>query len=488
MSETPSADTTSAATPGINRLNKLARVLAGAEHGLPLTRLGGRVSEVAPSHIKVSGLAAGAELGSFVEVECGDKCILGEVIGIQEHSTTVKLYSSAPKLGLGCRAWIREELAIKPDQSWLGRVINAIGQPIDGKEPLHDGNAIYPIDRDPLAPMSLKRVREPVATGVRAVDLFSPICAGQRIGVFAGSGVGKSTLVSMLTRSSSFKTIVVALVAERSREVREFIEDVIEPSSARAVTVVATSSESAMMRKLAAKTAMTVAEYFRDRGDDVLLIVDSVTRYAHALREVALAAGEPPVARGYAPSVFAELPRLLERAGPGTAATGSITGVFSVLVDGDDHNDPVADTVRGILDGHIVLDRNIADQGRYPAINPLTSISRLASHVWSAEEATLVRRLRALISNFEDTRELRVLGAYKPGSDADLDQAVALTPMLYRFLTQLPGDQPSTKVFDELAAALAQLRSQEESQSGEAKSARPPPPSQRGLAQHATRR
>jgi flagellum-specific ATP synthase len=216
-----------------------------------------------------------------------------------------------------------------------------------------------------------------------------------------------------------------------------------------------------MMRKMAAKTAMAIAEYFRDIGDDVLLIMDSVTRYAHALREVALAAGELPVARGYTPSVFAELPRLLERAGPGTPTTGSITGIFSVLVDGDDHNDPVADAVRGVLDGHVVLDRSIAEQGRYPAVNPLSSISRLASIVWSKEEATLVRRLRALISRFEETRELRTLGGYKPGADAELDQAIAVTPIIYRLLTQIPGDPPSRRIFDELAAALSELKAQQ---------------------------
>jgi flagellum-specific ATP synthase len=350
--------------------------------------------------------------------------------------------------------------------------VNALGEPIDGNTWLPQGSRAYKIDNEPLEPLSLDRIHRPVTTGVRSIDLFTPICAGQRIGIFAGSGVGKSTLISMLARSNGFKTLVVALVAERAREVREFIEDVIQATGARAVTVVATSSESAMMRKMAAKTAMAVAEYFRDIGDDVLLIMDSVTRYAHALREVALAAGELPVARGYTPSVFAELPRLLERAGPGTPTTGSITGIFSVLVDGDDHNDPVADAVRGVLDGHIVLDRSIAEQGRYPAVNPLSSISRLASIVWSKEEATLVRRLRALISRFEETRELRTLGGYKPGADPELDQAIAVTPIIYRLLTQLPGDPPSRKVFDELAAALSELKAQQKTaeEGGSAKS------------------
>jgi flagellum-specific ATP synthase len=278
----------------------------------------------------------------------------------------------------------------------------------------------------------------------------------------------------MLARSKGFSAIVVALVAERAREVREFIDDVIAPTGTRAITVVATSSESAVMRKLAAKTAMTTAEWLRDEGEDVLLIVDSITRYAHALREIALAAGEPPVARGYAPSVMAELPRLLERAGPGQPSTGSITGIFSVLVDGDDHNDPIADTIRGILDGHIVLDRSIAEQGRYPAIDPLKSISRLAPHVWSKDEAALVRRLRALLSKFEDTRELRTLGAYKPGSDTELDQAVVIVPIIYRFLNQMLDDPATNDVFAELKTSLERVSADD---GGDRSAAEPPPAS-----------
>lgn len=446
-----------------SRLARLGELLSSENARIPLTRVGGRVNEVTASHIRVGGLSTNVTLGSLVQMEIADAQSLGEVIAIQPLGATIKLFSSAPRIGLGSRVWVRDELVIKPCPNWIGRVVNALGEPIDGDRRLPQGERAYRIDNDPLEPLSLDRIQNPIVTGVRAIDLFTPICAGQRIGIFAGSGVGKSTLTAMLARSTGFKTLVVALVAERAREVREFIEDVIKPTGARAVTVVATSSESAMMRKMAAKTAMSIAEYFRDSGDDVLLIVDSVTRYAHALREVALAAGELPVARGYTPSVFAELPRLLERAGPGTPDTGSITGIFSVLVDGDDHNDPVADAVRGVLDGHIVLDRAIAEQGRYPAINPLSSISRLANIAWSKEEATLVRRLRSLISRFEETRELRTLGGYKPGADPELDQAIAVTPLIYRVLTQLPGDPPSRKVFDELAAALSELKNQQKS-------------------------
>jgi flagellum-specific ATP synthase len=236
--------------------------------------------------------------------------------------------------------------------------------------------------------------------------------------------------------------------------VREFLDETLSASRSSAVTVVATGDESPMMRRLAAKSAMTVAEYFRDRGEAVLLIVDSVTRYAHAAREIALAAGEPAIARGYAPSVFTDLPKLLERSGPGEEGSGSITGIFSVLVDGDDHNDPVADSIRGTLDGHIVLDRAIADQGRYPAVNVLASVSRLAQHAWTADQRALAIKLRAMIARYEDTRDLRLMGGYQRGGDADLDQAVALVPRIYAALSQEPAARPSEDAFKELADAL----------------------------------
>jgi flagellum-specific ATP synthase len=329
-------------------------------------------------------------------------------------------------------------------------VINALGEPLDDGGFLLPGEREMPIDANPPPAMSRTRVSKPLQTGVRIIDLFSPLCIGQRIGIFAGSGVGKTTLLAMLAKSSGFDTVVTALVGERGREVREFLEEALVHHRSRAITVVSTSDESPMMRRLAAKTATTVAEYFRDRGESVLLIVDSVTRFAHAAREVALATGEPAIARGYAPSVFSDLPRLLERAGPGTEGKGSITGIFSVLVDGDDHNEPVADTVRGTLDGHIVLDRDVADQGRFPAINVLASVSRLAQHVWSPEEANLVRKLRAMIARYEDTRDLRLMGGYQPGRDNELDQAVQLVPKIYDVMRQAQSDPSCAQPFQEL--------------------------------------
>jgi flagellum-specific ATP synthase len=259
----------------------------------------------------------------------------------------------------------------------------------------------------------------------------------------------------MLARSQGFDSTVIALVGERGREVREFLEDALGEGRARAITVVATGDESPMMRRLAPKTAMSIAEFLRDKGENVLLIIDSITRFAHAAREVALAAGEPPVARGYAPSVFSDLPKLLERAGPGPDGVGAITGIFSVLVDGDDHNDPVADSIRGTLDGHIVLDRSIADQGRYPAVNVLSSVSRLARAAWTADEAKLIGMLRALIARFEDTRDLRLMGGYRPGTDPELDRAIGVVPRVYEALRQNPQDRGSADAFQDIVRALA---------------------------------
>lgn len=302
--------------------------------------------------------------------------------------------------------------------------------------------------------MARQRVGTAFMTGVKVIDIFTPLCFGQRMGVFAGSGVGKSTLLAMLAGADAFDTVVVALIGERGREVREFLEDTIGDSMAKTVAVVATSDESAMMRRRAPDTAMRVAEHFRDQGHRVLLVLDSITRFAHALREVATGTGEPPVARGYPASVFTELPKLLERAGPGAEGKGSITAIISVLVDGDDHNDPVADSVRGILDGHVVLDRAIAEQGRYPPVNPLSSISRLAGKAWNIEQRALVTRLKSMISRFEDTRDIRLLGAYQGGVDAELDMAVRQVPLIYEALTQSPRDRPSADPFSDLARHL----------------------------------
>jgi flagellum-specific ATP synthase len=435
-------------------LEQLERWLAGARKEAKVTT-GGIVSEVAPAFYRVSGLSRIVQLGECLELEAGGRRHLGEVVRIDAAAATVKPFEPTSRAGLGAIAWHKGFITFNPDASWKGRVINALASPIDGRGPLIHSEPSLSADREPPAPMQRHRVRSPLKTGVKVLDLFTPLCAGQRVGVFAGSGIGKSTLLSMLARSQGFDSAVIALVGERGREVREFLEDALGQGRERAVTVVATGDESPMMRRLAPKTAMTIAEFLRDRGENVLLIIDSITRFAHAAREVALAAGEPPVARGYAPSVFSDLPKLLERAGPGPAGVGSITGIFSVLVDGDDHNDPVADSIRGTLDGHIVLDRVIADQGRYPAVNVLSSVSRLAGAAWSAEQAKLISMLRALIARFEDTRDLRLMGGYRAGTDPELDRAIGVVPRVYAVLRQGPQDLASVDAFQDIVRALA---------------------------------
>jgi flagellum-specific ATP synthase len=434
----------------MNALERLESTLASLRKDVPTVRVGGLVSEVTPTHYRVSGLSRYVRLGDLIGLNIDDQVQLGEVVRIDGNGITAKPFDSHIGAGLGLVAYRLPPKTISPHPSWKGRVLNALAQPLDDAGTLHIGDRVMSTDASPPPAISRARVRTPLRTGVRVLDLFTPLCVGQRVGIFAGSGVGKTTLLSMLAQSQGFDTVVTALVGERGREVREFLDEALIHYRSRAITVVSTSDESPMMRRLAAKTATTIAEYFRDRGDSVLLIVDSVTRFAHAAREIALATGEPAVARGYAPSVFSDLPRLLERSGPGSDGQGSITGIYSVLVDGDDHNEPVADTVRGTLDGHIVLDREIADQGRYPAVNVLSSVSRLAQQVWTADERNLLRKLRAMIARFEDTRDLRLMGGYQPGRDSELDQAVQLVPKIYDLMRQAPPDPPSREPYQEL--------------------------------------
>ena len=439
---------------GLPPLERLERRVAWAVRNLKTARVSGAVVEVSMSHYRVAGLSRFLKLGECVGVDVGDRVQIGEVVRIDGGSATLKPFDARSDAAIGARAYRADDLSLAPHRSWKGRVMDALGRPIDGAGELACGDKSASIDAPPPPPLKRGRVHAPLRTGVRVVDLFTPLCLGQRVGVFAGSGVGKSSLLAMLARAAPVDTVVIALVGERGREVREFLHDTLGEDRASAVAVVSTGDESPMMRRLAPKTAMAIAEYFRDLGESVLLIVDSVTRFAHAARDVALAAGEPAVARGYAPSVFSDLPRLLERAGPGAEGSGSITGIFSVLVDGDDHNDPVADAIRGALDGHIVLDRAIADEGRYPAVNVLSSISRMAHPAWRPEQRKVAANLRSLIARYEETRELRLMGGYTAGADPTLDKAIKSVPRIYEAMNQ-PVDAPRCDdPFIDLAAAL----------------------------------
>jgi flagellum-specific ATP synthase len=428
-------------------LRRFARPEALVSHG-------GRVKTIAAGHYTVTGLSQHVRLGEFVAHQSKTGVHLGEVVRVEPDIAFVCPIEPGEPIGIGDLILRRGAFRLSPDDSWCGRTINSLGEPIDGLGPLENGARARSISNTAPPSMTRQRVTKGFRTGVRAIDIFSPLCLGQRLGIFAGSGVGKSTLLSMLARADAFDKVVIALVGERGREVREFIEDTLGAHLQKSVAVVATSDESPMLRKMAPLSAITIAEHFRDEGHNVLLIVDSVTRFAHAIREVATASGEPPVARGYPASVFTEMPKLLERAGPGPEGTGSITAIISILVDGDNHNDPIADSTRGILDGHIVLDRALAEEGRYPPIDPLASISRLARKAWTPDEEKLVSRLKSLIHRFEETRDLRLIGGYRPGADPDLDMAVKQVPPIYECLKQTPGERPSRDAFADMAVAL----------------------------------
>ena len=437
----------------MNGLTRLAATIDTAMRDVGIVEVSGVVKGVAPSWQEVAGLSPFVSLGDLVLIDLGGREAMAEVVRVDSARAMVKIFDSEAQVGIGAKVRRGGEYFVSPDLSWKGRVIDALGRPIDANPFLAAGAAPRGPGKPPH-PLQRGRVGGKVVTGVRVVDMFTPLCRGQRMGVFAGSGVGKSTLLAMMAKAEGFDSVVIALVGERGREVREFIEDSLGDRLGKAVVVVATGDESPMMRRAAPRTAMCVAEYLRDRGEAVLLIVDSITRCAHAMREIALTAGEPPVARGYPPSVFADLPRLLERAGVGVAGAGSITGLFSVLVDGDDHNDPIADFVRGALDGHIVLSRGVADQGRFPAVDILGSISRLAPQAWSAAERAMAQRCKAMIARFEETKDLRLMTGHQKGADEELDRAVALVPRLYAWCRQAPEAPPCADVFAEAVSLI----------------------------------
>jgi flagellum-specific ATP synthase len=362
----------------------------------------------------------------------------------------------------GCRAIVTAApAAVRPSERWLGRVINAMGEPIDALGPLAPGHSPYPFRSAPPPAHARQRVGAPLDLGVRVLNTFITCCRGQRMGIFSGSGVGKSVLLSMLARNVSADVSVIGLVGERGREVQEFLQDDLGSAGlARSVVVVSTSDEPALMRRQAAYLTLAIAEYFRDEGKDVLVLMDSVTRFAMAQREIGLSAGEPPTAKGYTPTVFTELPRLLERAGPGIEQ-GTITGIFTVLVEGDDHNEPVADAVRGILDGHIVMERAIAERGRYPAINVLKSVSRTMPRSADPQFLTVINRARQVMATYADMEELIRLGAYRPGSSAEVDEAITLHRPLEQFLAQ--GKEEATRLGDgyrQLESILASLETE----------------------------
>ena len=378
-----------------------------------------------------------AKLGDLCRIipdkESGVAPIMAEVVGFKDKKTLLMPYDNVEGVGLGC---IVENtgypVTVTVGDSLLGKLLNGMGKPVAGGMV---AGVEYPVDADPPKPMERAIIDEILSLGVRAVDGLITIGKGQRIGIFAGSGVGKSTLMGMFARNTKADINVIALVGERGREVREFVErDLGEEGMRRSVVVVATSDRPALERKMAAKTATAIAEYFRDQGKDVLLMMDSLTRFSMAQREIGLASGEPPVTRGYPPSVYSEMPKLLERAGRNDK--GSITGLYTVLVDGDDFNEPIADTARSILDGHIVLDRKLAHRNHYPAIDVLQSISRCMSQVADKEHKQAAGKLRNVLATYNEAEDLINIGAYKSGSNPSIDYAIGKINVVNEFLCQ----------------------------------------------------
>jgi ATP synthase in type III secretion protein N len=427
---------------------------------LDLGVLGPRLDEVraveAAGRVRaIVGLAIraavpGARLGELVEiVRRGLPPLPAEVVGFELDDVMLVPLGAAD--GIGPDDPVRASGAaheIVVGSALLGRVLDGLGQPIDGGPPLVGER--YAVMRDPPNPMTRARIERPMSLGIRTLDGLLTTGEGQRVGLFAGSGVGKSTLLGQIARQAEADVFVACLIGERGREVREFLEDSLGPSGrARGVVVCATSDAPAMIRKKSAYVATAIAEFFRDQGKRVVLLLDSVTRFARAGREVGLSAGEPPARRGYPPSVFAELPRLLERSG--NAERGSITAFYTVLVEGGDMEEPIADEVRGILDGHVVLDRALAARGRFPAIDPLVSLSRVMDGIVTPEHRDAAARLRAALALYESKRDLVTLGAYKKGSDPKLDQVLSRIEPIEAFLKQRRDERVG------LAEATSQL-------------------------------
>ncbi|MCK6418063.1 MAG: flagellar protein export ATPase FliI [Alphaproteobacteria bacterium] len=438
-------------------MDRLADQALAAIDVIPEREVFGRVTKILGLLVEIAGFGTALSIGSIVHLRPGQGVdIPCEVVGFRDAHALLMPFGTLEGVGLGCKAVIQDHApVITPDERWLGRVINALAQPIDGKGPLHQGGHPVPLKNKPPPPHSRQRMGKHLDLGVRAVNTFTATCRGQRMGIFSGSGVGKSVLLSMMARYTAADVSVIGLVGERGREVQEFLEDDLGPDGlARSVVIVATGDEPALMRRQAAYVTLAVAEYFRDQGKQVLCLIDSVTRFAMAQREIGLSTGEPPTTKGYPPTTFGELARLLERAGPGAPGMGGITGLFSVLVEGDDTNEPVSDAVRGIVDGHIVMERKIADRGRYPAINVLKSISRAMPAAVSEERNVLLRRAKQVITTYEDMEELIRLGAYRKGSDPKVDEALILYPRIEEFLNQ-HKDQSST--IDESFAMLAEV-------------------------------
>jgi flagellum-specific ATP synthase len=421
-----------------------------------LTMRLGRVSRFFGTVVESSGPDAFVGEMCQIQSRSAGTPVSAEVLGLKDGKVLLMPYDDLHGMALGSQVVATGQPAYTPaGEALLGRVVDAFGAPLDGR-PLNGTLTQCRLRPEPINPLERARVSDVLETGVRAIDCMFTVGRGQRMGIFSGSGVGKSTLLGMIARNMNADVNVIAMVGERGREVREFVEEILGPKELqRSVVVAATSDQPALVRIRAAHAATAIAEYFRDRGLHVVLSMDSITRYAMAQREIGLCVGEPPTARGYTPSVFAALPRLLERGGVREAG-GSITAFYTVLVEGDDLNDPIADAVRSILDGHLTLDRTLASRGHLPAIDPLNSVSRLVRQLVPYGDLELIRQALRFLSVYHASRDLIDVGAYRAGGNAELDQAVRLAAPLERFLTQAPDlSVPRIKSMEQLHGTLA---------------------------------
>ena len=438
-------------------MDRLSEKLCAQIATIPDHHVYGVVTKILGLLVEIAGFGRDVTVGGMVHLRPNpQRDIPCEVVGFRDQRALLLPFGPLEGIGLGCKAFIiNRQPAIFPTERWLGRVMNALAKPLDGRGPLPQGSIAIPLKNAAPSAHARQRVGEKLDLGVRAVNSFTTLCKGQRMGIFAGSGVGKSVLLSMMARYTEAEVTVIGLVGERGREVQEFLEDDLGIDGlARSVVVVATGDEPALMRRQAAYLTLSIAEYFRAMGKQVLCLMDSVTRFAMAQREIGLSAGEPPTTKGYPPTTFGELARLLERAGPGIHGEGAITGLFTVLVEGDDHNEPISDAVRGIVDGHIVMERAVADRGRYPAINVLKSVSRSLPRAFTPQQNAIFRKCKQIISAYENMAELIQLGAYRRGSDPKVDEAILLYPEIEEFLTQNKGDHST---IDEGFARLAEI-------------------------------
>ncbi len=413
----------------------------------------GKVESIVGTIIEATGLEA--SVGELYLIHGQNKEVEAEVVGLKERVTLLMPLDHIEGIKAGARVGkTPSSLSIQIGDAILGRVVDSHAHPIDGQGAI-TGTMPYPVHNTPPGPMERENITGILRTGVRSVDAFTTVGTGQRIGIFAGSGVGKSVLMGMMARQSSADVNVIALIGERGREVREFVEDVLgEEGLKRSVVVATTSDKAAMSRVRAAYTASAIAEYFRDQGKDVMLMMDSVTRVAMAQREIGLASGEAPTTKGYTPSVFALLPKLLERAGK--TSRGSITGLYTVLVDNDDMNEPIADAVRSILDGHIVLSRDLVHKGHYPAVDVLASISRVMPKVVSKEQLEVTMRARELLAVYNEAEDLINIGAYAAGSNPRIDRAISKIDQLNDFLRQsMDESELNSDLWQKLAKILS---------------------------------